>query len=1417
MNYNTFAAQHELALEKVIEHTLSGRLEFFYTSPVYTDPELLTHQLKLLFPFASGIEVTIRESAAPNAQSSAVPVQENKTKESKAQRDKPTELAPFDLEEEPDGQSNTVPIQYASKPEDEVRPQLPAQTPVPKVDKEAACEVKSIPVPAAKDLADWQQARLAAKMKEIEKNGAAYEKASPASNAPVGKIRTGGMLIGKPIRQEPVQLGSLSLTDEQQLKNICVQGEILSVEKKDISDKSVLYKFSFTDNTSSISGKRFIPKKKEEQIALFDENLQPGRVFRFYGNISYDEFDKEKLFEPMAIMAEEKETRTDDAPVKRVELHMHTQYSAMDAVSKTSKIIERVKSFGHDAVGITDHGVLQAYPEIQNKTRGTDIKVLYGVEGYLVDTGTRIMNGPADEPFNGNFIFFDLETTGTSVYTDKVIEIAAVRITDGRIIDTFQTFVNPHRPLKAKITELTGITDAMLEGAPDEDTAYNMFLDYAGDTVLAAHNAVFDTGFLRTWMKKQHRVFDKSYLDTLPLARAVVPDIARYNMNRLCSYFKIKNERAHRALDDAIASAKVMMKLFALAEKKDVTGTAGLNSLLDVRMMALKQPRPWHVIVYAKNQDGIRDLYELVSDAHLKYFYKKPRIPKSLLAKKRENFLIGSACEAGELYQAVAEGAPDDELRKIASFYDFLEVQPLGNNMFKTKLADSPCTVEDLRENNRIIINLGKELGKPVVATGDVHFVDPEDKIFREILQDGQKYDNAWDQPPLYYRNTQEMLDEFDYIPEDVAREIVIDNPRKIADMIEEVKPVPDGTYPPVIEGAEEEIREECEARAHDIYGDELPEIVKNRMERELGSIIGNGYAVLYLIAEKLVKHSEEDGYLVGSRGSVGSSFAAMLCGITEVNSLPPHYVCPKCKYSEFFQTTEIVGPDLPDKNCPHCGTQLKKDGYDIPFETFLGFEGDKEPDIDLNFSGDNQAQAHAYTEVLFGKGKVFRAGTISTLAEKTAFGYVKNFFEKKGQSVTRAEIERLKNGCTGVKRTTGQHPGGIMVVPRDRDITEFTPVQHPADDTGSDIITTHFDYHSISGRLLKLDILGHDDPTMLRLLYDLTGVDPRSIPLDDKKVLSLFAGTEALDFITECPLELGTCGIPEFGTPFVKEMVKETKPSAIADLIRISGLSHGTDVWTNNAQLLVKNGTATIKEVICTRDDIMLGLISMGLPPKTSFSIMEKVRKGKGLTEEAEALMRENKVPNWYIDSCKKIGYMFPKAHAAAYIIMAFRIAWYKVYYPLAYYAAFFGIRAKEFDLKVISAGLESIKAEMARLEQRARTEELGNKEKDSYTSLELALEMYCRGYSCACIDLKKSHYRHFVLEDKTLIPPFTKVPGLGDTVALHMYEEIKKGGILSQDELMKRTGLNKSCLEQLSEMGCLDALPKSNQISFF
>ncbi|HEY5537379.1 MAG TPA: PolC-type DNA polymerase III [Acetobacterium sp.] len=1236
------------------------------------------------------------------------------------------------------------------------------------------------------------------------------EKTDPKKNLPKAE-KPGDVVLGKKITKPILPLSEIDFTDNGHSEGgtFVFKGWVFGINNRPLKNKKTLLTFNITDNTGSISCKIFTDK--EEVV----NGIQNDSWYLIEGKINYDEYSQELLLHPRNINLSREIIRTDDAPEKRIELHIHSQFSAMDAVSKVEKIMKQASDFGHDTIGITDHGVLQAYPEMMELGKKKNIKVLYGVEGYLVEDQLNMVFGEQDEAFDRDFIFFDLETTGLIPGNHKIIEIAAVKIRNKQIIDSYTKLVNPHCEIPAFITNLTGITNQMAEEGIEEDHALKGFLDFAGESVLVAHNAPFDMSFLSKALKDHDMLRESTAVDTLAMARCLLTQINKHNLKKLCSFFKIDMGNHHRALDDAVASAKVFVKLLDLAEKKGCTSIQSLNTL-STRERSIRINNTNHIIIYAKNQAGIKDLYRLVSESHLNYFYKKPRIPKSLLAESRENLIIGSACEAGELFTAFVNNKSNSELVQIANFYDYLEIQPLGNNQYlidKNSIPDQ----EALIEINKGIIALGKSLNKLVVATGDVHFVNKEDSLYREILFSGQGYKDAHKQPPLFYRTTDEMLEEFTYLDEATAREVVIENPRKIADMMDSVMPIPDGTYPPIIEGSDDEIREMVESQAKELFGHPLPELVEKRIKKELDSIIGNGYSVLYLIAQKLVHHSMEDGYLVGSRGSVGSSFVATLCGITEVNPLAPHYRCPKCKHSEFFDSNEVgVGPDLKEAYCPQCNTKMEKDGFDIPFETFLGFEGDKEPDIDLNFSGDNQAEAHRYTEVLFGKGKVFRAGTISTIADKTAFGFVKNYYDENDIKVPRAELDRVINCCTGVKKTTGQHPGGIMVVPTYKDIYDFCPVQHPADDTESDTITTHFAYESISGRLLKLDILGHDDPTMLKMLKDFTGVDPVKIPLDDAKTMSLFTSTKALELCDddfESPL--GVCGIPEFGTSFVREMLMDTKPTAFSDLIRISGLSHGTDVWLNNAQELIRDKKATIKEAICTRDDIMIYLIYAGLEAKTAFTIMEAVRKGKGLKPEWEEAMKKNKVPGWYIDSCKKIKYMFPKAHAAAYVTMAFRIAWYKVYYPLAYYATYFTVRASEFDAQLISQGKSHVMDMMNHI--RDVGNKASNKEKNLLTVLEIAHEMMCRGYTFKNVDVYESNHTQFRIVGDALLPPLNALEGIGDKAAQRIFEEAQLRPYMSREDLQVRTKIGKSVIETLEKQGCLNQLPASNQIAFF
>ena len=1129
-----------------------------------------------------------------------------------------------------------------------------------------------------------------------------------------------------------------------------------------------------------------------------------------------DPYAKEVVIMARDINKLTKIERMDTEEEKRVELHMHTTMSSMDAVTAASKIVERAAKFGHKAVAITDHGVVQAFPDAQIAAKKNNIKVIYGVEGYLADNGTPIVINGHEESFDDEYVVFDIETTGFSSKNDKIIEIGAVKLKDGEIVDSFSTFVDPKVNIPYKITELTSITQNMVNGQPTIEEVLPKFMEFVGDSVLVAHNAAFDVGFIKKNLMDMGKTLKNPVMDTVPLARYLYPDLKKVKLNLVAKHLGISLENHHRAVDDAKATAEILKFSFKkMKEEMDIHDVKTLNekylSNIDVKKLPLH-----HIIILAKNQTGIKNLYKLVSMAHLDYFARRPRLPKSIITEYREGLIIGSACEAGQLYKAVLEGKTDGELKEIASFYDYLEIQPIQNNEFLIRKGNVKDE-EELRELNKKIYDLGKEMDKPVVATCDCHFLDPNDEVFRRIIMAGQGYGDADNQPPLYFRTTNEMMKEFEYLGEEACREVVIENTQKIADMVEAVKPIPDETFPPKIEGAEEEIRNMTMNKVHSIYGENLPEVVQKRLDKELNSIINNGYAVLYLIAQKLVAKSLEDGYLVGSRGSVGSSFVATMSDITEVNGLPPHYVCPNCKKSEFFLDGSISsGADLPDKNCPDCGAKYIKDGHDIPFETFLGFEGDKEPDIDLNFSGEYQAVVHKYTEVLFGKGYVFKAGTIGTVAEKTAYGFVKKYLQERGLVVSQAEIERLTIGCTGIKRTSGQHPGGIMVVPNDNEIYNFCPIQHPADDVNTDIITTHFDYHSISGRLLKLDILGHDDPTVLRMLQDLTGLDPKTIPLNDPKVISLFTSPDALGVTKEeLGCEVGSYGLPEFGTKFVRQMLVDTQPKSFADLVRISGLSHGTDVWLNNAQYFIKEGYTTLKDCIATRDDIMVYLMYKDLPPKTAFTIMEKVRKGKGLSEDDEALMREKNVPDWYIESCKRIKYMFPKGHAVAYVMMAVRIAYYKVYYPEAYYTTYFTVRADDFDADLICKGEEAIKAKMEELNS------LGNnisvKEKGLLTILEISYEMYKRGLNFLKVDLYKSEATKFKIEEDGIRPPLNALQGVGDNAAKSIVECRVNGEFISKEDLRIRSKVSKTVIETLDNHGCLEGMQESNQLSLF
>lgn len=1216
------------------------------------------------------------------------------------------------------------------------------------------------------------------------------------------------VITGKLINGNSIDI--LSINDTSGV--VIVKGDIFKKEIIETKTGRKIVTFYITDYTSSITVKLFPRPKDADRII---DEIKEGLHCKVRGEAVNDPYAREVVIMAKDIVKSTKIEKMDSCKEKRVELHLHTQMSAMDGINSAGDLIKRAAKWGHKAIAITDHGVVQAYPEAMDTAKKNNIKIIYGVEAYLVDDGVPITINGDDKTLEDTYVVFDIETTGFSSANDKIIEIGAVKIRDGVIIDRFSEFINPERPIPAHIVELTGITDDMVRDSENIQRVLPRFMEFIDGSIVVAHNASFDTGFIKKNCSDMEIEFKNSIMDTVPLARFLFPELKRFKLNVIAKHLGISLENHHRAVDDAEATGEILLKCFKMLKEREIFNLGDLNREFLSNIDIKKQPM-YHLIILVENHIGLKNLYKLVSSSNLDYFFKRPRMPKSLIMKHREGLIIGAACEAGQLYREMLSGKSDDELKEILNFYDYLEIQPIGNNKFLIKNG-SVKDEEELKNINRRICKLGEKNNIPVVATGDVHFMDPKDEVFRRIIMSGQGYSDAEEQPPLYFRTTEEMLKEFEYLGEEKAKEVVIYNTNKIADMVEVVKPIPDETFPPKIEGAEEEIKTMTLNKVHSIYGDNLPEIVQKRLDKELNSIINNGYAVLYLIAQKLVAKSYEDGYLVGSRGSVGSSFVATMSNITEVNGLPPHYVCPECKYSEFFADGSIgSGADLEDKVCPECGVNMIKDGHDIPFETFLGFEGDKEPDIDLNFSGEYQPVVHKYTEVLFGEGHVFRAGTIGTIAEKTAYGYVKKYLAEKNIILPQAEVERLSKGCTGIKRTSGQHPGGVMVVPSDNEIYNFTPIQHPADDNETDIITTHFDYHSISGRLLKLDILGHDDPTVLRMLQDLTGLNPMKIPLGDPKVMSLFTSPEALGVTEEelgCPV--GTYGLPEFGTKFVRQMLVDTQPETFADLVRISGLSHGTDVWLNNAQYYIKEGYTTLRDCIACRDDIMVYLIYKGLPPKIAFTIMEKVRKGKGLTEEHEAIMKEHKVPDWYIESCKKIKYMFPKGHAVAYVMMAVRIAYFKVYYPKAYYATYFTVRADEFDADLVVKGEDTIKQKMD--EFYAMGNNLTQKDKGLLTILELSYEMYKRGIRFLKVDLYKSHGTKFIIEEEGIRVPINSLQGVGENAAKSIMEARKQGEFISKEDLRLRSKVSKTVIETLDSHGCLKGLPETNQLSLF
>ena len=1197
-----------------------------------------------------------------------------------------------------------------------------------------------------------------------------------------------------------------------------IWGDVFFTEVKGNYRK--IYTVSITDYTGSINLK--VRAQEGEDCSKW-EGIGKGSTVIVRGDCSYDKYEHDYIVYPYDVLIVERKKREDTAPEKRVELHLHTKLSSMDGFCDPGGIVKLAHRMGHPAIAITDHGVCQGYPEAMLAAddihkKDPDFKLIYGCEAYFVDDMVPCVYGVKDQPLDGEFCVFDTETTGLDPGVEYLTEIGAVIIRNGEVVEEFDTFVKPGKPITPKITELTGITNEMVADAPGEKEALEAFLAFAGDRILVGHNVhAFDMRFLRAAAKRSGVKLEPTYIDTLTMAQTMYPGLHNYKQGTINKHLELPAYEAHRACEDSAALGRIFCVMLNDLAEKEVTKVSEINTGLGGNREVLKK-KYYHLIILVKNQMGLKNLYKIVSEAHVNYFFKKPRVPRSLLNKYRDGLLLTSACEAGELYRAIVDGTSYEELKKIAAYYDILEIQPLGNNAYMVR--DGKVDSEErIKEFNRTVIKLGEDLHKPVIATGDVHFTEPEDAIYRAVLQAGNGFKDADNQPPLFFRTTQDMLAQFYYLPKEKAYEVVVKNPRKIAAMIDNnVRAIPRGTYPPSIEGAEQQLRDATWEHAKRDYGDPLPEIVEKRLQKELDSICGHGYAVLYVIAVKLVAYSNAGGYQVGSRGSVGSSAVAHFSGISEVNSLPPHYRCPKCKHSEFITDGSVDdGFDLPDKNCPHCGTRMLVDGHDIPFETFLGFGGGKVPDIDLNFSGEYQSKAHKYTEVIFGAGQTYRAGTVGTLADKTAYGYVKNYYEERGKRKRSCEINRIVLGCTGVRRSTGQHPGGIIVLPVGEDINSFTPVQHPANDMTTDIVTTHFDYHSIDHNLLKLDILGHDDPTMIRMLQDLTGIDPTTIPLDDPGVMSLFQNTSALgitpDDIDGCPV--GSLGIPEFGTDFVIQMLLDTKPKCFSDLIRISGLGHGTDVWLGNAQTLILEGTADISHCICCRDDIMIYLINKGVDSALSFTIMESVRKGKGLKPEFESAMKEKDVPDWYIASCKKIKYMFPKAHAAAYVMMAWRIAYCKINYPLAYYAAFFSIRAKAFSYELMCQGMQHLKNVMADYKKREDT--LSQKEQASLKDMKIVLEMYARGYDFIPIDIFSAKSRSFQIVDGKLMPSLNSIDGLGEAAADAIVEAAKDGPFLSKDDFRQRTKVSKTIVELMDSLNLLGKLPESNQISLF
>lgn len=1231
------------------------------------------------------------------------------------------------------------------------------------------------------------------------------------------------VIYGRDFNDEPVTLDTVI----HEMGEITFRGQIIFTDKKELRNGKIILIFDVTDFTDTISVKLFLQPEQLSEV----EDIIKGKFIKIKGVTTVDKFSGELTIGSVVgiIKIDDfRKKRMDYAMEKRVELHLHTKMSDLDGVSDIKDIIRQAMSWGHNAIAITDHGDVQAFTDAYHMLRDSgnkDFKVIYGVEAYIVDDLRKIIFDSKGQKFDDTYVVFDLETTGLSPVNDSIIEIGAVKIQNKKVVDRFSTFVNPKIPIPYNIEQLTGIDDSMVVDADTIENILPEFLKFCDGAVMVAHNAEFDVTFIREKTKTiLGKAFECTVVDTVSLARALIPNLGKFTLDHVAKALNVSLLHHHRAVDDAECCADIFLALVARLEMRNIFNLDEINEIEEFNINAIKKAKTYHAIILADSEVGRVNLYRLISLSHLTYFNRRPRIPKSEVEKYRDGLILGSACEAGELYQAILNGNTEEEIARLANYYDYLEIQPVGNNRFMIESQRLPQikSEQDIIDINKKIVALGEKFNKPVVATCDVHFLNPEDEVYRRIIMKGQGFDDADNQAPLFLRTTEEMLEEFKYLGEDKAYEVVVTNTRLIADLCEYIEPVRPDKCPPVIPNCDQTLRDICYNRAHEMYGPKLPEIVESRLEKELNSIISNGYSVMYIIAQKLVWKSNEDGYLVGSRGSVGSSFVATMSGVTEVNPLSPHYLCPECYYVD-FDSDEVrkfaggAGCDMPDKICPKCGAKLKKEGFDIPFETFLGFNGDKEPDIDLNFSGEYQAKAHAYVEVIFGEGQTYKAGTVGTLADKTVYGYVKKYYEEKGERKRSCEINRIVNGGVGVKRSTGQHPGGIIVLPYGEEIHSFTPIQHPANDMTTNIVTTHFDYHSIDHNLLKLDILGHDDPTMIRMLQDLTKLDPTQIPLDSPEVMSLFQSTEALKINPEDigGTKLGCLGIPEFGTDFAMQMLIDTNPQHFSDLVRIAGLSHGTDVWLGNAQTLIEEGKATISTAICTRDDIMIYLINMGIEAGTSFKIMESVRKGKGLKPEWEELMVNAGVPDWYIWSCKKIKYMFPKAHAAAYVMMAWRIAYCKVFYPLEYYASYFSIRADDFSYRIMCFGKDKLDEYIE--DYKRRNDSLTNKEQGQLKDMRIVQEMYARGFDFMPIDLYKSHSRNFQIVDGRLLPPFKSIDGLGETAADSIYEAAKCGKFLSVEDFIDKAKVPKTSAAVMVELGILKGMSANNQLSLF